>query len=192
MTAFGQAFGTSVDHVFETISLDINGCSVTIRADNGLSGSTLINGATWMGPAKVQIVSWETHLGNPGWNWKSVSQYIHKAENASAPTAEQIAAGHYFDHKCHGLNGAVHASPRDTGKRWSPIMRTLMKMVRSKGIATRKDLRCGHPQWVSMFPKTIQPNQTRSKRVREYLLDQVDRPNLRIPHGPAGSRSIAQ
>jgi choline dehydrogenase-like flavoprotein len=183
VTTFGQAFGTSVDHAFDTVSQAINGRPVTLHAGNGLGGSTLINGAAWTGPAKVQIDSWESHLGNPGWNWKNVSQYIHKAEKARTPTPEQIAAGHYFDHQCHGLNGAVHVSPRDTGKPWSRIMRTLMKMVRSQGIATRKDLSCGDPQGVSMFPNTIHPNQTRSDTAREYLLEQDDRPNLRILMG---------
>ncbi|KAJ5805353.1 glucose-methanol-choline oxidoreductase [Penicillium riverlandense] len=34
-----------------------------------------------------------------------------------------------------------------------------------------------------MFPNTIHPNQTRSDTAREYLLDQDDRPNLRILMG---------
>ncbi|KAJ5604361.1 hypothetical protein N7510_009515 [Penicillium lagena] len=70
------AFGTSVDHALDTVSLAINRRPVTIYTGNELGGSTLINGATWTVPAKVQIDSWESHLGNPGWNWKSVSQYI--------------------------------------------------------------------------------------------------------------------
>ncbi|KAJ5113192.1 glucose oxidase precursor [Penicillium angulare] len=180
VTEFGQAFGTSIDHNFQTVELDINDRPLTIHSGNGLGGSTLINGASYTSPAKIQIDSWESHLGNKGWNWENLSYYIHQMEHTHRPTRDQIKAGHCFDPNCHGDDGPVHISARDTGSQYSPIIRSFMKMLERLGVPTRKDLSCGDPRGVSMFLNTIHENQTRSDTARELLLPIVDRPNLSI------------
>ncbi|KAJ5758492.1 glucose oxidase [Penicillium odoratum] len=180
VTNFGQAFGSTLDHGFQTSSLDINGRPLTIHSGNGLGGSTLINGASYTSPAKIQIDSWESHLGNKGWNWQTLSSYIHKSERARPPTNEQIEAGHFFDPQCHGTNGAIHVGARDTGVRYSPMIRSVMKMLAGRGVPTRKDLNCGNPRGISMLLNTIHENQTRSDAARDILLPIMDRPNLSI------------
>ncbi|KAJ5784270.1 glucose oxidase [Penicillium pulvis] len=180
VTAFGQAFDSTLDYGFQTVSLDINGRPLTIHSGNGLGGSTLINGASYTSPASIQIDSWETHLGNHGWNWKNLSSYIRKAERARHPTQEQIKAGHYFDPECHGTNGEIHVGARDTGTPYSPMIRSVMKMLAGRGIPTRNDLSCGDPRGVSMLLNTIHENQTRSDAGRDILLPIMHRPNLLI------------
>ncbi|KAJ5645880.1 glucose oxidase precursor [Penicillium lividum] len=180
VTNFGQAFGSTMDHGFQTSSLDINGRPLTIHSGNGLGGSTLINGASYTSPAKIQIDSWESHLGNKGWNWQTLSSYIHKSERARPPTHEQTEAGHFFDPQCHGKNGAIHVGARDTGVRYSPMIRAVMKMLAGRGVLTRKDLNCGNPRGISMLLNTVHENQTRSDAARDILLPIMDRPNLSI------------
>jgi choline dehydrogenase-like flavoprotein len=132
LNSFGQAFGTSLDHAFQTVPLDINGRPLTIHSGNGLGGSTLINGATYTSPSKVQIDSWESHLGNPGWNWKNISSYIRRNEQARPPSDRQIEAGHFFDPECHGTKGALHVGPRDGGSEYSPLIKRLMEVVKKR------------------------------------------------------------
>lgn len=54
----------------------------------------MVNGDSWTRPDKVQIDSWETVFGNPGWNWDNLNDYMKKAELARYLTQAEIAAGH--------------------------------------------------------------------------------------------------
>lgn len=180
VTAFGQAFDSTLDYGFQTVPLDINGRPLTIHSGNGLGGSTLINGASYTSPASIQIDSWESHLGNHGWNWRNVSSYIRTAERARHPTQEQIKAGHHFDPECHGTNGEIHVGARDMGTPYSPMIRSVMKILAGRGVPIRRDLSCGDPRGVSMLLNTIHENQTRSDAGRDILLPIIHRPNLSI------------
>ncbi|GAD96153.1 glucose-methanol-choline (gmc) oxidoreductase, putative [Paecilomyces variotii No. 5] len=180
---YGIIFGSSVDQAYETVTLGINNRSQNIRAGNGLGGSTLINGGSWTSPDKVQIDSWEKVLGNEGWNWVNLFQYIKGAEISRPPNEAQIAAGHYYDPTCHGTNGTVHTGVRDNGQKYSPIIKALMDTSTERGIPIRNDLHCGHPRGVSMLPNTLHEDQTRSDAAREWLLPNYKRPNLNILTG---------
>lgn len=99
-----------------------------LQSGKGLGGSTLINGATWTRPHKAQIDSWETVLGNPGWNWDALTEYMNKAETVREPDPEEIQAGHRLDPECHGYKGPVHVGPRNIkGEKYSPLMQALSK-----------------------------------------------------------------
>lgn len=191
LNSFGQAFGTSLDHAFQTVSLDINGRPLTIHSGNGLGGSTLINGATYTSPSKVQIDSWESHLGNAGWNWKNISSYIRRNERSRPPTKRQIEAGHSFDPECHGQDiGDLHIGPRDEGGQYSPLIQKLMDIAHRSGAPTRRDLSCGNPRGVSMFLNTLHKNGTRSDAGREYLLPRWTRSNLLVLVGQKVERVL--
>ncbi|PYI04761.1 glucose oxidase [Aspergillus sclerotiicarbonarius CBS 121057] len=183
LNAYGEIFGSNVDHAYETVELATNNLTELIRSGNGLGGSTLVNGGTWTRPHKVQVDSWETVFGNEGWNWDNVAAYSLEAELARAPNAKQIAAGHYFDESCHGMNGTVHVGPRDTGEDYTPIIEALMTTVDKRGVPTKKDLGCGDPHGVSMFPNTLHEDQVRSDAAREWLLPNYQRPNLKVLTG---------
>ena len=183
LNTYGEIFGTSVDHAYETVELAVDNRTQPIRSGNGLGGSTLINGGTWTRPHKVQIDSWEAVFGNEGWNWDDLLPYMLKTENVRPPNQRQIDAGHYFNPKCHGMNGSVHAGPRDTGEPFSPIMRALMDTVSEDGVPVKKDLACGDPHGVSMFPNTLYKDQVRADAAREWLLPNYHRPNLQVLTG---------
>nr|CAC12802.1 glucose oxidase [Aspergillus niger] len=183
LNAYGEIFGSEVDHAYQTVELATNNLTELIRSGNGLGGSTLVNGGTWTRPHKVQVDSWETVFGNEGWNWENVAAYSLEAERARAPNAKQVAAGHYFDPSCHGTNGTVHVGPRDTGDDYTPIIDALMTTVENMGVPTKKDLGCGDPHGVSMFPNTLHEDQVRSDAAREWLLPNYQRPNLQVLTG---------
>ncbi|KAB8071824.1 glucose oxidase precursor [Aspergillus leporis] len=183
LNAYGQVFGTTVDHAFETAQLAIHNRTELIRSGNGLGGSTLVNGGSWTRPHKAQIDSWETVFGNDGWNWDSLMVYSKQAEAVRVPNEVQRAAGHYLNPACHGFNGTVHAGPRDTGEPFSPIMKALMGTVAERGVPVQKDFSCGDPHGVSMFPNSLHENQVRADAAREWLLPIHDRPNLNILTG---------
>lgn len=53
LNTYGQIFGSSVDHAYETNPQKAHNRVEVIRSGNGLGGSTLINGGTWTRPHKV-------------------------------------------------------------------------------------------------------------------------------------------
>lgn len=183
LNTYSQIFGTAVDHAFETVELAANNRTEVIHSGHGLGGSTLINGGSWTRPHKAQLDAWESVFGNAGWNWDELVPYMHKIEHARAPNQKQIDAGHYFDPACHGMNGTVHVGPRDTGETYSPIVKALMDTVSADGVPVQKDLGCGDPHGVSMFPNSLHQNQVRSDTAREYLLPNYRRPNLQVLTG---------
>ena len=104
-----------------------------------------------------------------------------KAETVRPPNKKQEAAGQYFNPSCHGTTGPVQVGSRDTGDEYSPMMMALMDTVKEKGVPTQKDLSCGDPRGVSMFPNSVTEDQKRSDAGRSWLLpDVIDRKNLEI------------
>ncbi|OGE51772.1 hypothetical protein PENARI_c012G12336 [Penicillium arizonense] len=183
LNAYGDIFGTNVDHAYEIVPQATNNRTENIRSGNGLGGSTLINGGSWTRPHKAQIDSWEKVFRNKGWNWDNLFPYMNKVEIARAPNDVEIAAGHYYNASCHGTNGTVHAGPRNTGKAFSPIIKTLMNSAKERGVPTQLDFHCGVPRGVSMIPNTLHEDQTRSDAAREWLLPNYKRRNLQILTG---------
>ena len=105
-----------------------------------------------------------------------------KAENFRGPNENQTAAGQFFDPKCHGNTGPVQVGSRDTRREeYSPMMRALMDTVKERGVPVQKDLSCGDPHGVSMFPNSVTVDQKRSDAGRSWLLpDTIQRGNLHI------------
>ncbi|RMJ27234.1 glucose oxidase [Aspergillus sp. HF37] len=161
LTTYSKALDTTIDHAYQTTELAIANQTELVRSGNGLGGSTLINGGTW-----TRLLA-----------------YSHQAESVRPPTAEQIAAGHHFVPECHAANGTVYAGPRDTGEPYSPMMEALIKTVAAWGVPIKKDLSCGHPHGVSMFPNSLHENQVRSDAAREWLLPIYQRQNLKVLTG---------
>lgn len=180
---YGLIFGSSVDQNYLTVPQVINNRTLDIKAGKGLGGSTLVNGDSWTRPDKVQIDSWETVFGNPGWNWDNLYSYMKEAEIARYPTPAEIAAGHSFNASCHGFNGTVHAGPRDNGRPYSVLMKALMNTTAAMGVPTEVDFLCGHPRGVSMIYNNLLPDQTRADAAREWLLPNYQRPNLHVLTG---------
>lgn len=103
-----------------------------------------------------------------------------RAETVRPPNETQEAAGQYFNSSCHGTKGPVQVGSRDTGVEYSPMMMALMDTVKEGGVPIQKDLSCGDPHGVSMFPNSVTVDQKRSDAGRSWLLPIIKRRNLHI------------
>lgn len=183
LNTYGQIFGSSVDHAYETspqlagnegnIGLDKD--IKIIRSGNGLGGSTLINGGTWTRPHKSQLDSW-TKFGNSNWTWDKLKVYMDEIESPRDPSKDTITPGslHHFDPKCHhkeGTEGNVSVGARDRHYGWSPLISALMHTVNKTypDVKNQKDLCCGDPSGVSMFLNTLTEKQVRTDAARSWL-----------------------
>ncbi|KAJ6085502.1 hypothetical protein N7499_005131 [Penicillium canescens] len=171
LNEYGDAFGTSADHSFQTVPLAIHNRTELIRSGNGLGDQLCV-------------------FGMDGWNWDSLLPYMKKIEKARSPSPEQIAAGHHFDASCHGMNGTVHVGARDTGESFSPMIKSLMNTGEALGIPVQKDLGCGIPHGISMLPNSLHKDQTRSDAAREWLLPNYKRTNLKVLTGQMVGRVL--
>ena len=79
LNEYGDAFGTSADHSFETVPLAIHNRTELIRSGNGLGGSTLLNGGSWTRPHKAQLDSWESVFGMEGMELGQ-SAFVHEED----------------------------------------------------------------------------------------------------------------
>lgn len=198
LNKYGQIFGSSVDHAYETtpqlagndgqIGLDKD--IKIVRSGNGLGGSTLINGGSWTRPHKSQIDSWHTVFGNTGWTWKELEPYMDKIEKPRDPAHDNITIGslHHFDPKCHNNGsskgnvevGNVEVGARDTKDGWSPMIKALMDTVKATfpKVVNQKDLCCGDPTGVSMILNTLTNGQVRTDAARSWLTPVLNDPTL--------------
>lgn len=177
LNTYGQIFGSSVDHGYETVPQKNNRVEI-VRSGNGLGGSTLINGGTWTRPHKVQIDSWSKVFGNTEWTWEKLAPYMDGIENPRDPTdtTHGLTPGswHYYNPQCHNQadgTGRVQVGARDLKRKWSQVIPALMHTVNTTypDAPTQRDLCCGDPRGVSMFMNTLTPNQVRTDAGRAWL-----------------------
>ncbi|GIK01785.1 hypothetical protein Aspvir_005826 [Aspergillus viridinutans] len=175
LNAYGEIFGSSVDHAYET-SPQIHQRVEIIRSGNGLGGSTLINGGTWTRPHRDQIDSWEHVFGNTDWNWDNLKKYMDEIEKPRDPTKDKdVTEGHHhpYDRSCHNSKpdeGKVEVGARDRKTNWSPLIFALMQTVNdTTGAPYQQDLCCGIPHGVSMFLNTLTKGQVRTDAARSWL-----------------------
>lgn len=174
LNTYGQIFGSSVDHAYET-SPQIHKRVEIVRSGNGLGGSTLINGGTWTRPHKDQVDSWEKVFGNRGWNWEGLKKYMDGIEKPRDPNNSTVTKDslHYYDPSCHNTkprDGKVEVGARDQKTPWSRLISAFMKTAHHiTGAPSRRDLCCGEPHGVSMFLNTLTENQTRTDAERSWL-----------------------
>lgn len=113
-----------------------------------------------------------------------------KAETVRPPSETEEAAGQYFNLSCHGKEGPVQVGSRDTGVEYSPMMMALMDTVKERGVPIQKDLSCGDPHGVSMFPNSVTVDQKRSDAGRSWLLPTIKRRNLYILVGQWAGKAL--
>ncbi|KAJ5421988.1 hypothetical protein N7491_010433 [Penicillium cf. griseofulvum] len=174
LNTYGQIFGSSVDHAYET-SPQIHKRVEIVRSGNGLGGSTLINGGTWTRPHKDQVDSWETVFGNHGWNWEGLKKYMDGIEKPRDPADSNVTVGsyHHYEPECHNTmpeNGKVEVGARDQKTGWSSLIYALMQTANYiTGAPFELDLCCGKPHGVSMFLNTLTKSQIRTDAERSWL-----------------------
>ncbi|GLB04654.1 hypothetical protein AtubIFM57258_010670 [Aspergillus tubingensis] len=89
----------------------LNGRRLAQSRGRTLGGSSAINMGMAIYPSRSDIDSWE-HLGNSGWNWKSLSTYMRKSQTFIPPSDEirdQLSLG-YIDPDVQGTDGPIHIS----------------------------------------------------------------------------------
>ncbi|KAL7916856.1 alcohol oxidase [Trichoderma velutinum] len=95
-----------------------------------LGGSSAINFLMATHATASEFQHWED-LGNPGWNWESMTQYYRKSESFTPPTTEQTAlyGTGSFDRSLYGSDGPVQLTmPIGTGTSdatWQPTLQAL-------------------------------------------------------------------
>jgi len=174
LNTYGQIFGSSVDHAYETNPQKVHNRVEVIRSGNGLGGSTLINGGTWTRPHKVQVDSWCDVFGNTEWTWSKLDPFMKEIEKPRDPTKETSGSWHSYDPKCHNAEngtGRVWVGARDRRRAWSQVIPALMRTVNYTypDAPTQQDLCCGNPRGVSMFMNTLTPAQIRTDAARSWL-----------------------
>jgi choline dehydrogenase-like flavoprotein len=154
----GSTFGTKYDWNLTTISQSsLNGRTVSMTRGKVLGGCSALNLMTWDRGAKADFDAWE-HLGNPGWNWKSMYAAMLKVETFT-PSPE------------YGTEGAGHSGPIDTlinrilPAHQVPFIPTMEKL----GLKPNLNSLNGNPMGVMRQPGNIKnEDYTRSYSV-EYL-----------------------
>lgn len=177
LNTYGQIFGSSVDHAYETSPQKVNNRVEIVRSGNGLGGSTLINGGTWTRPHKVQVDSWSEVFGNTGWTYEELDRYMKEIEKPRDPNQHDDRTHgpwHTYDPKCHNAEngtGRVSVGARDRGYNWSQVIPALMRTVNHTypDAPTQQDLCCGDPRGVSMFMNTLTSEQVRTDAARSWL-----------------------
>lgn len=136
----------------------------------GLGGSSAINFLGWTKPEPADIDAWEK-LGNPGWNFARLHEYIQKAERLVQP--DDVG-----DVNTIGRDGPIFLAyaPMSTGAEAS-----FQKAVEQLGVATVTDTLSGATSGSYKMLSSIDPEKgTRASSVIGYLLPIIHRPNLKV------------
>lgn len=132
-------------------------------------------------PSQTDIDAWE-ELGNDGWNWKSISQYLKTSQTLTLPSDEikQELSLQYIDPAVQGQSGPIHVSfgngpfPAFNGA-WPRVFENLgHKLTGDPMSGVAKGAFCG--------PGSIDPT-TRARShagVAYYNEEVAKRPNLRV------------
>lgn len=134
----------------------------------GLGGSSAINLLGWTKPEPADIDAWEK-LGNPGWNFKRLHEYIKKAERLVQPRDVNNTIG---------TDGPISLAyaPTSTGAEAS-----FQKAVEQLGVATVTNTLSGATNGAYKILSSIDPERgTRASSVTGYLLPAIHRPNLKV------------
>jgi len=77
-----------------------------------LGGSGAINGQAFVAPSKFSVDAWE-HLGNPGWNWETLSRYFQKSCTLNKPpvaVVEHLSLAYIDEETSAKFKGPIQAS----------------------------------------------------------------------------------
>lgn len=146
-----------------------------------LGGSSAINLGMVVYPSRKDFDAWE-QLGNPGWNWESLSHYLRKSETFTPPKPEirnQLSLD-YLDETVQGSSGPIQVSFGDGpfpafNVAWPKVFENLKCKLTS-------DPMSGVAKGAFCNPGTIDPK-TRARShagVAYYNSEVAKRTNLRV------------
>ncbi|KAJ4387023.1 hypothetical protein N0V85_007810 [Neurospora sp. IMI 360204] len=152
----GGNLGGKYDWKFPTVpQVALKNRTTVVNRGKVLGGSSAINLLSWNRAAAVEYDQWEK-VGNPGWNWKSMSAAMTKAENYTGGPPGS------------GTKGPVHASV----SRYVPEHQKLFvpTVTGALGIAENNSSLQGNPIGVMFQPSSVNPtNYVRSYSANAYL-----------------------
>ncbi|KAL4806821.1 hypothetical protein BDV18DRAFT_152169 [Aspergillus unguis] len=159
----------------------LNGRQIAQPRGRTLGGSSAINLGMVIYPSKKDVDSWE-ELGNPGWNWDSLSQYLRKSETFTPPAPDirdQLSLG-YINEALQGGDGPVQVSFGDGpypafNAAWPKVFENLNHKITGDPVS-------GVAKGAFCNPATINP-QTKSRShagVAYYNAEIAKRANLRV------------
>ncbi|KAJ9263848.1 CAZyme family AA3 [Paecilomyces variotii] len=159
----------------------LNGRQIAETKGRTLGGSSAINLGMVIYPSKRDVDAWE-ELGNPGWNWDALSQYLRKSETFTAPPPairEQLSLD-YIEETLQGGNGPIQISFGDGP--FPTFMAAWPKVFENLNHKLTGDPISGVAKGAFCNPATIDPkNRTRSHAGVAYYNEEVaKRPNLRV------------
>ncbi|RDW68689.1 GMC family oxidoreductase [Aspergillus mulundensis] len=159
----------------------LNGRQIAEPRGRTLGGSSAINLGMVIYPSKKDIDSWE-ELGNPGWNWASLSDYLRKSETYTPPIPairDELSLG-YIDETLQGGNGPVQISFGEGpypafSAAWPKVFENLNHQLTGDPIS-------GVAKGAFCNPATINPkDKSRSHAGVAYYNEEIaKRPNLRV------------
>lgn len=143
-----------------------------------LGGSTAINFLMVSYPSKTDIDNWG-QLGNPGWDYETLSPYYRKFETYIAPDESRAAdlGSDIIDPSLHGSSGPVQITfPHATGPldhAWRPSFIEL-------GLGANDDPKRGTTLGAYPVLKSIDSNGKRSTAASAFYYPNASRPNLSV------------
>ncbi|KAE8211753.1 hypothetical protein CF327_g4517 [Tilletia walkeri] len=195
----------SYGEVFKPANKDINWLFDTtngksISAGRGLGGSSSINGGAITRGDVVQLDN-IGKLGNNGWDYSSMLNYMKKAEKFLTPNAAQVNNGARFNASAHGSDGYLSVrfgdvqsssrrSPLDKRFYTGPYQRSFVQSIKAElGVDLVDDLSAGHTNGVAYTPNSMLPGggNLRSSSAVAYLSPiENSRSNLVVLTGSRG------
>ncbi|KAL4901980.1 hypothetical protein BDW74DRAFT_187000 [Aspergillus multicolor] len=159
----------------------LNGRQIAEPRGRTLGGSSAINLGMVIYPSKKDVDSWE-ELGNSGWNWASLSEYLRKSETYTPPSPairDELSLG-YINETLQGGDGPIQISFGEGpypafSAAWPKVFENLNHQLTGDPIS-------GVAKGAFCNPATINPkDKSRSHAGVAYYNDEIaKRPNLRV------------
>ncbi|KKY27449.1 putative aryl-alcohol dehydrogenase [Phaeomoniella chlamydospora] len=148
-----------------------------------LGGSTAINLGMVIFPSKAGFDAWE-ELGNPSWNWSTISPYLRKFHTFSPPSQEvqEELSINYIDSSLQGTDGPIQMSFGGDIGWYTPFNKAWPKAFKTLNYDITGDPISGESYGAFSNTGTVDPKtRGRSHAGSAYYNEKVaERPNLRV------------
>ncbi|KAF8985982.1 hypothetical protein BDQ17DRAFT_1376345 [Cyathus striatus] len=194
---------TNISWGYVTTNQSIGGKQQVINAGKVLGGSSAINGMQWSRDTIGQYDVLE-ELGNEGWNFKTMQQYMKKAEHSHTPNANQTSLGVGFNATAHGKSGNINSGfpnpyPCPSCNLWDTLVNSTAQTYPGLRADNKVDQCDGDPRGVARCMYSITPGSSdgvtqniRSSSAHGFIFSLApgDRPNLYILTGHLATKIV--